>query len=106
MTNIICSETNGISAREIIFGCGMSVCLVSPPQAPPPPPPPHPPSLAATKTYKYVPILKIILEGLYDEESNLNKLRGCPNVMKIIWTNVMEYSKPAFISLHNGKGIT
>ena len=87
----------------------MSVCQVSPLQAPPPLPPPLPPLLAPTKTYKYVPILKIILEGLYDEESNLNKLRGCQNVMKIIWTNVFEYSKPAIRSLDKGmfgKGIT
>ena len=64
----------------------MSVSQVSLPEAPPPPPPPLPPSLAPKKTYKCVPILKLILEGLYDEESNLNKLRGCQNVMKIIWT--------------------
>ena len=79
-----------------------------PPLLAPPLPPPLPPSLATTKTHKYVPILKTILEGLYDKESNLNKLRGCQNVMKIIWTNVMEYSKPAIRSLDKGmfgKGI-
>ena len=82
--------------------------LTGPPPSPvqaPPPPPPLPLSLAPTKTHKYVPILKTILEGLYDKESNLNKLRGCQNVMKIIWTNVMEYSKPAIRSLDRGRGV-
>ena len=28
------------------------------------------------------PVLKVYLEGLYDENCNLSKLRGCPHLVK------------------------
>ena len=70
----------------------------APPQCPPPPPPPLPltltPKPSPTAIYKCSPILKILLEGLYDEGSNLARLRGCQQVIQIIWTEVQEYYKP------------
>ena len=41
------------------------------------------------------PILKVILEGLYDEESNLSKLRGCEHIIKAIWRDVKNYYQSA-----------
>ena len=38
-------------------------------------------------------ILKVILDGLYDEDCPLSKLRGCPHVMKFIWKDVRDYWK-------------
>ena len=73
----------------------MSVSLVASPEAPPPPPLSSP---APTAYYKCVPILKLVLEGLYDEESNLSKLRGCQPVLQKIWREVREYYKPAILS--------
>ena len=34
------------------------------------------------------PVLKIFLEGLYDENCNLSKLRGCPYIVMRIWKEV------------------
>ena len=79
-----------------------------PPECPPPPPPPLPPTLtpkpSPTAVYKCSPILKILLEGIYDEGSNLARLRGCQHVIKIIWTKIQEYYKPKVISVGLGKG--
>ena len=36
-------------------------------------------------------ILKTILEGLYDEDCVLSKLRGCPHILKQIWTIVRTF---------------
>ena len=74
-----------------------------PPPCPPPPPPPLPPTPRPIAVYKCLPILKIFLEGLYDEGSNLAKLRGCQHVIQLIWTEVREYYKLAIIPF--GKGI-
>ena len=38
-------------------------------------------------------ILKVILEGLYDEHCPLSKLRGCYHVLKFIWSDVRDYWK-------------
>ena len=71
---------------------------------PPPPPPPLPPPplpqpssvvFETTITPKPRPILKIFLEGLYDEESNLSKLRGCEHVIKAIWTEIRNHYQSA-----------
>ena len=71
---------------------------------PPPPPPPLPPPplpqpssvvFETTITPKPRPILKIFLEGLYDEESNLSKLRGVEHVIKAIWTEIRDYYQSA-----------
>ena len=35
------------------------------------------------------PVSKVLLDGLYDVESNLAKLRGCQHVMKLIWEEVV-----------------
>ena len=37
-------------------------------------------------------LLKVILEGLYDNESNLSKLRGVPHIMKKIWNDVRKHT--------------
>ena len=37
------------------------------------------------------PISKVLLDGLYDQESNLSKLRGCPHIMKTIWDMITAY---------------
>ena len=76
----------------------MSVSLVAPPEAPPHPPLSSTEYYPPTEYYKCVPILKLVLEGLYDEESNLSKLRGCQPVLQKIWRDVREYYKPAIIS--------
>ena len=39
------------------------------------------------------PILKVILEGVYDNGSSFSKLRGTPHIIKIIWKNVSSYWK-------------
>lgn len=38
-------------------------------------------------------ILKVILEGLYEENCPLSKLRGCYHVLKFIWSDVRDYWK-------------
>ena len=38
-------------------------------------------------------ILKTFLEGLYDEDCVLAKLRGCPHILKQIWTIVRTFWK-------------
>ena len=37
------------------------------------------------------PVLKVLLDGLYDEGSNLSKLRGCQHLMRKIWRDVKSY---------------
>ena len=34
------------------------------------------------------PISKVLLDGLYDQESPLSQLRGCQHIMRIIWDNI------------------
>ena len=36
-------------------------------------------------------VLKVLLDGVYDEESHLSKLRGQHHILKCIWTNVKSY---------------
>merc|ERR1712156_32360 len=36
------------------------------------------------------PVSKVLLDGLYDPESNLSRLRGCQHVMRLIWEEVLE----------------
>lgn len=36
-------------------------------------------------------ILKVFLEGLYDENCNLSKLRGCDHILQTIWSDVRSY---------------
>ena len=43
------------------------------------------------------PVLKILLEGLYDEGCNLSKLRGCPHIVKTIWMDVQNFWKRKII---------
>ena len=43
------------------------------------------------------PILKLILEGVYDEESNLSTIRGCPHVVMKIWFEVKRFLKTKII---------
>ena len=35
--------------------------------------------------------LKVLLDGVHDEESHLSKLRGLPHILKYIWTDVKNY---------------
>ena len=37
------------------------------------------------------PILKVFLDGLYDDECVLSKLQGCPHILHNIWNDVTEY---------------
>ena len=37
------------------------------------------------------PLLKVFLEGLYDDECHLSKLRGLYFILKAIWTDVVQY---------------
>ena len=39
------------------------------------------------------PVLRTILEGVYDENSNLSLLRGCPHILQNIWERVVFYWK-------------
>ena len=43
------------------------------------------------------PMLKIFLEGLYDESCNLSKLRGCPYIVMRIWKEVRDFWKEKII---------
>ena len=43
------------------------------------------------------PVLKVYLEGLYDENCNLSKLRGCPHLVARIWTEVRNFWKSRII---------
>ena len=48
------------------------------------------------------PILKVLLEGVYDADCVLSKLRGCPHLLKDIWRDVRR-SCLSQISLPNKK---
>ena len=37
------------------------------------------------------PVLKIFLEGLYDKDCHLSKLRGCPYIVMRIWKEVRTF---------------
>ena len=39
------------------------------------------------------PISKVLLDGLYDQECALSRLRGCQHIMRMIWDNITEYWK-------------
>ena len=43
------------------------------------------------------PVLKIILEGLYDEDCNFSKLSGCPHILRTIWMDVQNFWKSKII---------
>ena len=43
------------------------------------------------------PVLKIFLEGLYDEDCNLSKLQGCPHLAEKIWMEVRNFWKSKII---------
>ena len=42
-------------------------------------------------------VLKTILDGLYDDDCPLSKLRGCPHIMKVIWTDVNSFWSNAIL---------
>ena len=52
-------------------------------------------SSSTKQSRKSRPVLKVFLEGLYDEGSNLSKLRGCDHVIKTIWTYITDFYKLA-----------
>ena len=37
------------------------------------------------------PLLKAVLEGVYDADCVLSKLRGCPHLLKVIWRDVRSH---------------
>ena len=39
------------------------------------------------------PISKVLLDGLYDQECALSRLRGCQHIMRTIWDNITVYWK-------------
>ena len=41
--------------------------------------------------HTYNPISKVLLDGLYDQESTLSRLRGCPHLLRIIWDDITDY---------------
>ena len=43
------------------------------------------------------PALKIFLEGLYDQDCNLSKLRGCPYLVMRIWKEVRNFWREKII---------
>jgi len=43
------------------------------------------------------PILKVILEGVYDEECSLSAFRGCPHIVMKIWIDVKNFWKAKVI---------
>ena len=40
-------------------------------------------------------IQKTILEGVYEDECQLSKLRGCPHILRAIWENVRSFWRQA-----------
>ena len=53
------------------------------------------------------PILKVLLEGIYEDECILSKLRGTPHLIQKIWNDVMNYWKKKIIlppeTVHDSK---
>ena len=43
------------------------------------------------------PLLKVILEGMYDEDCILSKFRGCPHIVRKIWIDVKNFWKAKII---------
>ena len=43
------------------------------------------------------PILKVILEGVYDEDCSLSAFRGCPHIVMKIWIDVKNFWKAKII---------
>jgi hypothetical protein len=39
------------------------------------------------------PLIRVILEGVYDNESPLSALRGTPHIVRNIWEMIVEYYK-------------
>ena len=37
------------------------------------------------------PIIKAVLEGVYDDNCVLSNLRGCPHLLKVIWGDVRSH---------------
>ena len=65
------------------------------PMPPPQPAPLAQPARPPPSKSRPRPILKVFLEGLYDEESTLSRLRGCDHVIKAIWTYVHDNCESA-----------
>ena len=43
------------------------------------------------------PILRTILQGVYDTNSSLYSLRGTPHIVQMIWRFIVEYWKSSLI---------
>ena len=46
---------------------------------------------------KLNPLLKVLLEGYYDEDCVMSKLRGCPHLLQDIWRKVVKFNKSQII---------
>eukprot|EP00794_Sanderia_malayensis_P004879 gene4879-5519_t len=46
-----------------------------------------------SKTRRLNPIAKVLLEGIYDEKCQLNKLNGMWHILRQIWTNIVDFWK-------------
>ena len=46
---------------------------------------------------KLNPLLKVLLEGYYDEDCVMSKLRGCPHLLQDIWRKVVKFNRSQII---------
>ena len=46
---------------------------------------------------KLNPLLKVLLEGYYDEDCVMSKLRGCPHLLQDIWRKVVTFNRSQII---------
>ena len=44
------------------------------------------------------PIIRVIFEGVHDDESTLSALRGTPHIIRIIWEIITSYWKSLIAS--------
>ena len=58
-----------------------------------------------TDLLSYRPLLKVFLEGLYDDECSLSKLRGFYFILKAIWSDVKHYYQKGIIECGCGSGL-
>jgi len=46
---------------------------------------------------KLNPLLKVLLEGYYDEDCVMSKLRGCPHLLQDVWRKVAKFNRSQII---------
>ena len=50
-------------------------------------------NVAGKLSENFNPFLKVILEGVYDDQSSLSRLRGTPHIVRLIWLRITDYWK-------------